>query len=92
MEAVALLVEMRADDRAARENGHLTLTAALRRFRGCDRLAAPPGALGGAGHDLDARIARLAAPPLTSRPIRVLLLAIALTVVSTPLSLFLLPL
>ncbi|MGP3960843.1 M56 family metallopeptidase [Nonomuraea sp. 3N208] len=92
LEAVALLVEMRADDRAARDNDHLTLAAALRRFRACDRLATPPGALGGAGHDLDARIGRLATQPRASWPMRVLLLGIALTVVSTPLSLFLLPL
>ncbi|MEV0385563.1 M56 family metallopeptidase [Nonomuraea sp. NPDC050643] len=91
LEAVALLVEMRADDRAARECDRDTLATALHRFRTCDRLAAPPGTLGGAGHDLDARITRLTAPPRPSRAARTLLLLIALTVVSTPLSLFLLP-
>ncbi|WP_147268301.1 M56 family metallopeptidase [Spongiactinospora rosea] len=96
LDAVALLVEMRADDRAARDNDRLTLATALRRFRACERLPAPPGTLAATGRDterdLDARIARLATPPRTSRPARVLLLLLALTVASTPLSLFLLPL
>lgn len=92
LEAVALLVEMRADDRAARDNDHLSLVTALRRFRACHRLATPPGALGGADHDLDARIGRLTAQPHASWPMRLLLLSVALTVASTPLSLFLLPL
>ncbi|MBF8193479.1 M56 family metallopeptidase [Nonomuraea sp. K274] len=92
LEAVALLVEMRADDRAAADTGHLTLATALRRFRACDRVATPPGTLGGAGHDLDARIARLTARPRPSWPVRALLLIVASTVAGTPLSLFLLPL
>ncbi|MDP4505446.1 M56 family metallopeptidase [Nonomuraea turcica] len=91
LDAVALLVEMRADDRAAREHDRVTLAAALHRFRACDRIASPPGTLGGAGHDLDARITRLTVPSRTSWPVRALLLAVALTVASTPLSLFLLP-
>ncbi|WP_223168064.1 M56 family metallopeptidase [Nonomuraea sp. SYSU D8015] len=92
LDAVALLVEMRADDRAAREHDRRTLATALHRFRTCDRIASPPGTLGGAGHDLDARIARLTMPSRTPWPIRVMLLTVALTVASTPLSLFLLPL
>ncbi|SEH02189.1 Peptidase family M48 [Nonomuraea solani] len=95
LDAVALLVEMRADDRAARDDGHLILATALRRFRTCDHLVSPPGTLAateiGAGGDLDARIDRLSAPVPASTPVRVLLLAIAVTVVSTPISLFLLP-
>ncbi|MFI0418816.1 M56 family metallopeptidase [Spongiactinospora sp. 9N601] len=95
LDAVALLVEMRADDRAARDSDRLTLATALRRFHTCEHLPAPPGTLAATGHntrrDLDARIARLTTPPRTSRPARVLLLLIALTVTSTPLSLFLLP-
>ncbi|MGN9845197.1 hypothetical protein ACTMTI_44455 [Nonomuraea sp. H19] len=91
LDAVALLVEMRADDRAAHENDHLTLATALHRFRTCDRLASPPGTLSGTGHDLDARIVRLTVPSRTSWSVRILILAVALTVVSTPLSLFLLP-
>jgi Zn-dependent protease with chaperone function len=90
LDAVALLVEMRADDHAARQNGHLA--AALRRFRTCERLVPPPGTLGGTGHDLDARIGRLATPARVSWQVRGLLLVIAVTVASTPLSLFLLPL
>ncbi|TMR96288.1 M56 family metallopeptidase [Nonomuraea basaltis] len=92
LDAVALLVEMRADDRAAREIDHMTLAAALHRFRTCDRIASPPGTLGGAGEDLDARIDRLSALPHTPLPMRLLLLITALTVAGTPLSLFLLPL
>ncbi|WP_327585206.1 M48 family metalloprotease [Nonomuraea sp. NBC_00507] len=92
LDAVALLVEMRADDRAARDIDRLTLATALHRFSTCDRIASPPGTLGGAGHDLDARIARLTMPSRTPWPVGVLLLAVALTVVSTPLSLFFLPL
>ncbi|MBF8187493.1 hypothetical protein ITP53_17475 [Nonomuraea sp. K274] len=53
--------------------------------------ATPPGTLGGAGHDLDACIGRLATLPRGSWPMRPVL-AVALTVVSAPLSLFLLPL
>ncbi|MEV0822421.1 M56 family metallopeptidase [Nonomuraea rubra] len=88
---VAMLVEMRADDRAARLHGRAGLSSALRRFRTCDRLPAPAGTLGGADGDIDARLDRLATPATASLPLRVLLLSIAVTVVSTPLSLFLLP-
>ncbi|MFG6201763.1 M56 family metallopeptidase [Nonomuraea sp. JJY05] len=88
---VATLVEMRADDRAARTHGHATLSAALRRFRASERLPSPAGTLGAGAEDIDARLDRLAAPVRTPLALRALLLAIALTVVSTPLSLFLLP-
>ncbi|MFB4275491.1 M56 family metallopeptidase [Nonomuraea sp. MTCD27] len=111
LDAVALLVEMRADDRAARDSGRRPLATALRRFRSCERLATPPGTLGTlgdtsgtggrdgtggtdgrGGHDLDARIDRLSGQPHSPWPVRALLLLVALTVVSTPVSLFLLPL
>ncbi|MEV0621922.1 M56 family metallopeptidase [Nonomuraea sp. NPDC050404] len=88
----ATLVEMRADDSAARAHGHATLSAALRRFRACDRLPVPLGTLGGIDGDIDARLDRLTAPARTPLLLRALLLSAALTVVSTPLSLFLLPL
>ncbi|NRQ36696.1 M56 family metallopeptidase [Nonomuraea sp. NN258] len=127
LDAVALLVEMRADDRAAREHPRATLASALRRFHACDRpVVAPPGALGGGGPHLRLRIDRLtedrltedqltedqepittrhrvtgtAAAPAAARvlpsPAPAVLTALAvvtaMTVVSTPLSLFLLPL
>ncbi|MGS2644472.1 M56 family metallopeptidase [Streptosporangium sp. G12] len=91
LEAVALLVEMRADDRAAHERDRLVLVEALRRFRDCDRILSPAGTLGGAGQDMDARISRLRTPARMPLALRVLALAAALTVASTPLSLFLLP-
>ncbi|SDH17345.1 M56 family metallopeptidase [Nonomuraea jiangxiensis] len=88
---VAALVEMRADDRAARAHGRTSLSSALRRFRASDRLPSPAGTLGGAEGDIDARLDRLTTPTRTSLPLRTLLLSTALTVASTPLSLFLLP-
>jgi Zn-dependent protease with chaperone function len=88
---VAALVEMRADDRAARTHGHTGLSSALRRFRASERLPAPLGTLGGSDGDLDARLDRLATPAGTPLPLKALLLTAALTVACTPLSLFLLP-
>ncbi|MFI6289933.1 M56 family metallopeptidase [Nonomuraea sp. NPDC050790] len=92
LEAVALLVEMRADDRAAREHDRRLLAGALRRFRDRDDVLAPAGTLG-AGAALDARIRRLGRLPGGAGPLfRTTLLTTALTLLSTPISLFLLPL
>nr|WP_236666696.1 M56 family metallopeptidase [Nonomuraea sp. K271] len=89
---VAMLVEMRADDRAARAHGPATLSAALRRFRSSDRLPSPAGTLGGTG-EIDARLHRLTAPEPRLRFLTgAAVLLTVLTVSTTPLSLFLLPL
>ncbi|WP_309111163.1 M56 family metallopeptidase [Saccharothrix sp.] len=80
--AVALLVEMRADDNARREHGAAPLASALRRFRD----APPPaGALGVAG-DIDVRLERLAGTvPLTAFA-RWSALVGGLVLVTTPIS------
>jgi Zn-dependent protease with chaperone function len=65
-ETVALLVEMRADDRARRQHAG-ALTAALRRFATAPAIRTPAGALGAAGRAIEARLQRLSdhrRPPL----------------------------
>ncbi|ASW56724.1 M56 family metallopeptidase [Plantactinospora sp. KBS50] len=62
---VALLVEMRADDRARRQHTAGPLANALLRFATAGPRSAPAGALGLADRDLDARLARLL---VTGRP------------------------
>jgi len=82
-EAVALLVEMRADEGACRVQSAGSLAHALRRFSH----GAPPGAIGIADGAMDARLSRLSrgtAPlPLW---VRCLVLLCGVTLVSTPLS------
>jgi Zn-dependent protease with chaperone function len=58
-DAVGLLIEMRADDRARRQHTDAGLAAALRRFAGAPAVT-PPGALGATDH-LSARVGRLQA-------------------------------
>jgi Peptidase family M48 len=89
---VELLVEMCADDRAARDHGTTPLIAALRRFHGIGTHLAPRGALAAADHALSLRIARLRAThgPIGA-PYRWALVLTALTVSTTPISLFVLP-
>lgn len=90
-DAVALLVEMRADDHAARRHGTGTLAAALGRF-GAAVADGPLGALGAAGGDVGLRIARLTgAPERLPRTAQALALAGGLLLAGTPLSLFVLP-
>ncbi|MEV0719730.1 M56 family metallopeptidase [Asanoa sp. NPDC050611] len=62
MAAVALLVEMRADDRARRQHTDASLAAALARFATAPSHATPAGMLGAADHDIVARVRRLRAP------------------------------
>jgi Zn-dependent protease with chaperone function len=85
-DAVALLVEMRADEGACRTQGAGSLAHALRRF---SRVAVspPPGAIGIADHGVDARLARLShgVNPLPLW-VRWLVLAGGVVLVSTPLS------
>ncbi|NKE57417.1 M56 family metallopeptidase [Lentzea sp. PSKA42] len=79
-DAVALLVEMRADDRACREHGPEALASALHRFT-----ASPPaGALGITA--ASARLERIANRTSASALQRWTALVSGLTLVSTPLS------
>lgn len=56
---VALLIEMRADDKARRLHADAPLAAALLRFADGAPKVAPTGALGIADHHLDVRVQRL---------------------------------
>ncbi|HEX6969370.1 MAG TPA: M56 family metallopeptidase [Micromonosporaceae bacterium] len=58
-DAVALLVEMRADDRARRLHNDRLLATALIRFATAPARVTPIGALGIADRELDARVQRL---------------------------------
>lgn len=91
LEAVALLVEMRADDRAAAVAGPVALRRALLHFGRHGAIGVPSGALGAAGR-LRARIHRLRHPagPLTP-PVVALIAVVVATVATTPLSLLLYP-
>jgi Zn-dependent protease with chaperone function len=82
---VARLVEMCADDAAARRCGGRTLLDALLALSG--GAPVPPGALGAAGTDVLARARRLAAPtpPSVQRRTRLLLSVVTLVLVGTPL-------
>lgn len=81
-DAVALLVEMRADDRACREHGPDALVAALGRFT-----ARPPaGALGMADAAVNARLQRIATTSAAPSWLRWSALVSGLVLVSTPLS------
>lgn len=88
-ERVALLVEMRADDKARELHADAPLAGALRRFAAVGHRVTPAGALGMGDRDLDVRVQRLL---VADRPPR-LLGAAALTVTTTlaalPISLFL---
>lgn len=85
-EAVALLVEMRADEGACRDQGARSLAHALRRFSHVG-VNPPPGAIGIAGGGLDARLSRLSRgmDPLPLW-LRWLVLIGGVVLVSTPLS------
>jgi Zn-dependent protease with chaperone function len=86
--AVALLVEMCADDRACRDRCPASLASALRRFS-ASSFSPPAGTLGITDAAVEARLQRIngrAAPlPVT---VRWLVLATGLVLVSTPLSFF----
>ncbi|MEV4631247.1 M56 family metallopeptidase [Micromonospora sp. NPDC049523] len=87
-ETVALLVEMRADDKARRLHAEGPLANALLRFATAGSRVAPAGALGLADAHLDARVQRL----LVTGPrpwVRGLTsLAVATTLVALPITLF----
>jgi Zn-dependent protease with chaperone function len=90
--AVELLVEMCADDRAARHHGTAPLTAALHRFHELGARPAPTGTLAATDTAISLRIARLrgAAPPIHCA-IRWPIALAALAVATTPASLYVLP-
>jgi len=90
--AVELLVEMCADDRAARRHGPAALTAALQRFHELDARPAPTGTIAAADTAIALRIARLrgATPPI-HRSIRWAITLAAIAVATTPASLYVLP-
>jgi Zn-dependent protease with chaperone function len=89
-DAVALLVEMRADDRARRLHADGVLAAALVRFATAPAGVAPPGTLAATG-ELAARVDRLIRPPARPAVIRPLVaLAASQLLVAVPIALFLL--
>jgi Zn-dependent protease with chaperone function len=88
-ETVALLVEMRADDKARRLHSEGPLAAALLRFAAAGAPGTPAGALGAADRELEVRVRRLL---ITGRPPRVrpgLALALTTALVCLPITLFL---
>lgn len=89
---VELLIEMCADDHAARRYGAADLVSALRRFSALGRGGTPPGALAAADNAVALRIRRLTSTrrPL-GRTVRWGSTLAALAVATTPASLFLLP-
>jgi hypothetical protein len=99
-DTIRLLIEMCADDRAARQCGPRHLADALDRFATARTFGTPPGALGatdipargGAPGHVETRIARLrGGRPQLPAAVRLAVIAVALTVAATPVSLFALP-
>jgi Zn-dependent protease with chaperone function len=80
--AVALLVEMLADDRALRARSARELVSALVRFGTAGACQAPPGALAAAEGEVAARVSRLLQPvrPLPAAAVAGICLASALLV------------
>jgi Zn-dependent protease with chaperone function len=88
VKAGALLVEMRADDRACRHQCPTSLASALRRFS-ASSISPPAGTLGITDAAVQARLERINGwtTPLPAT-VRWLVLAVGLVLVSTPLSFF----
>jgi Zn-dependent protease with chaperone function len=88
VKAVALLVEMRADDRACRNQCPNSLASALHRFS-ASSFSPPAGTLGITDSAVEARLQRIngRTAPLPAT-LRWLVLATGLVLVSTPLSFF----
>ncbi len=96
-QAVGLLVEMHADDRALRQRPARELATALLRVGAAGGVGAPSGALAAAesGHDgeVAARVIRLLRPaPALSNGALALVLAAAAALVAVPLAVLFLPL
>lgn len=88
-ERVALLVEMRADDKARELHAEAPLAEALRRFAAAGNRVTPAGTLGLGDRDIEVRVQRLL---IASRPPRLLgatALAVTTLLVSLPICLFL---
>ncbi|WP_431973118.1 M56 family metallopeptidase [Micromonospora haikouensis] len=88
-ERVALLVEMRADDKARELHAEAPLAGALRRFAAAGHRIAPAGTLGLGDRDLDVRVQRLLVADRPPRLLGAAALTVAATLVSLPVSLFL---
>ncbi|WP_405103353.1 M56 family metallopeptidase [Micromonospora sp. NBC_01412] len=88
-ERVALLVEMRADDKARELHAEAPLAGALRRFAAAGHRVTPAGALGMGEGDLNVRVQRLMIADRPPRLIGATALAVAATLVTLPVSLFL---
>ncbi|GAA2218184.1 M56 family metallopeptidase [Micromonospora olivasterospora] len=88
-ERVALLVEMRADDKARELHAEAPLAGALRRFAAAGHRITPAGALGVGDRDLDVRVQRLLVADRPPRLLGAAALAVATTLVALPISLFL---
>lgn len=86
---VALLVEMRADDKARRLHEDGPLAAALLRFADAPARVAPAGALGAAGGDVDARVRRLLDGGRPPRLRGAIALGVAAALLYVPISLYL---
>lgn len=89
--AVALLVEMRADDRALRRHPATCVASALRRLGGTGEGGVPAGALGAGDAGTGARLERITHPPRRRSHGVVAALALASAVASTPASHFFTP-
>ncbi|MEW2385100.1 M56 family metallopeptidase [Micromonospora sp. NPDC047707] len=88
-ERVALLVEMRADDKARELHDEAPLAGALRRFAAAGARITPAGTLGMGDRDLDVRVQRLLDSGRPSRLIGAAALSVASTLAALPVSLFL---
>ncbi|MBO4140309.1 M56 family metallopeptidase [Micromonospora tulbaghiae] len=86
---VALLVEMRADDKARELHADAPLAGALRRFAAAEHRVQPAGTLGLGDRDLDVRVQRLLVADRPPRVLGAMALAVAGTLVSLPFALFL---
>ncbi|WFE38378.1 M56 family metallopeptidase [Micromonospora sp. WMMD998] len=86
---VALLVEMRADDKARELHAEEPLAGALRRFAAAGHRVTPAGTLGVGDRDLDVRVQRLLEADRPPRVLGAAALAVAATLVALPISLFL---
>ncbi|MEU1751420.1 M48 family metalloprotease [Micromonospora matsumotoense] len=88
-ERVALLVEMRADDKARELHAEAPLAGALRRFAAAGHRVTPAGALGIGDRDLDVRVQRLLVADRPPRLLGAAALAVTTTLAALPISLFL---
>ncbi|MER7457149.1 M48 family metalloprotease [Micromonospora sp. NPDC126480] len=88
-ERVALLVEMRADDKARALHAEASLAGALRRFAAAGNRITPAGALGMGDRDLDVRVQRLLESGRPPRLVGAAALSVTTTLAALPVSLFL---